>query len=289
MRYDILLATKNRSLATNFKRAVNITRSLQLDNIDSSSVQLPITLNRLFKKRGRILEVMILDLTLPTEELNRIIFYIKRYRKDLPVILLHLERSFSKEGRALRNLSVYACITKPSSKSEAAKILSDLSHILDLDMDKKLEKIEYLERENIFACTFKNLKTYFLPRGSIKEDDGSKIKHCAIEEDGYYFTVYLESGSEYTVPWDFILSICEKKYAFYKDKEVEGISPQEIGKRLKEFRQSRRFTQEALATQTGILRPNIARMEKGKHYPSLENLKKIASALKVPVAKLLVR
>ncbi len=44
-----------------------------------------------------------------------------------------------------------------------------------------------------------------------------------------------------------------------------------------------------LAKKTGIQRANIARIEGGKHYPSLETLEKIADAFGVPVAKFLTK
>lgn len=156
-------------------------------------------------------------------------------------------------------------------------------------MDKKFEKVEYLEQENVFACTFKNRKTYFLSRKDIPDDDGTKIKNLDIDEDGYHFTVYLESGVKYEMVWDFVRYICDEKYEYYKNKTAEGISSKEIGSRICEAREIRRFTQEELAKKAGILRANIARIEGGKHYPSLETLDKIAEALEVPVAKFLVK
>ncbi|MFH1996466.1 MAG: helix-turn-helix transcriptional regulator [Candidatus Omnitrophota bacterium] len=247
----------------------------------------------MFKKRGKILDVMILDLTLPAEDLNRYIFHIKQYKKDLPVILLHMDRSINKkDGEALRNLAVYGCIRRPSSREEAEYMLEDLNDILDLDMDKKLAKVEYLEKEKVFACTFKNMKTYFLKRDEIREateDDASKIMHCAIDKDGYHFTVFLESEGKYIIPWDFILHMCEERYGYFKNKQVDGISSEEIGKRIKNERNLKKLRQEDLAKKTGIQRANIARIESGKHYSSIETLEKISEALNVPVAKLLAK
>ena len=76
MKHDILLATSNRSLANNFQKALS--ERIKLDTIDT-----PAKLNRLFRKRGEMLEVRILDLTFPDKELNRFIFYIKQIRPCL--------------------------------------------------------------------------------------------------------------------------------------------------------------------------------------------------------------
>lgn len=282
MEYDILLATNNRNLANNFKKA--LPKRGRLDTVNT-----PAKLNQIFRKRGEILEIVILDLTFPDKDLDRFIFYIKQFKKDTPVILLHMERSLIQESEAFRNLSVYGCMQQPATREEAEAILNDLNNIFDLDMDKKLEKVEYLEEENVFACTFKDRKTYFLARKDIPDDDGTKIKNCDIDKDKYHFTVYLESGGKYEIAWDFIRYICDEKYEYHRNKTSEGVSSQEIGSRICEAREFKKLTQEDLAKKTGILRANIARIEGGKHSPSLETLEKIAEALEVPVAKFLAK
>ena len=278
---NILLATTNKRLKDNFK-SVLASRAIKF-----KAIAAPAILGTIFKKRGRIVEAMMLDLTFSEQDLDRFIFYIKQFRKDLPVVLISVEKSMAKEKEALRNLSVYAVIKEPATRQEAEEILDDLNNILDLDMDKRLEKVDYLEKEKVFACTFKNGKAYFLKRKDIPEDDGSKIKKCTIEKDAYYFTVQLKSGKEYIVIWDFILHMCEEKYEFHKSKAVESISSVEIGKRIKEARNKKGLRQLDMAKKTGILRANIARIESGKHDPSLETLERISEALGIPVAGLL--
>lgn len=278
---NILLATANKRLRESF-RGISALKAIKFEAIDTIA-----RLNTIFKKKGRILEVLIVDLTFPEQDLDRLIFYVKQYRKDLPVVLINVEASLAKEKEALRNLSVYAVIKEPSTNQEAEEILDDLNEILDLDMDKKLEKVEYLEKEKVFACTFKNGRTYFLSRKDIPEDDGSGISKYAIEKDAYYFTVKLKSGRDYLVPWDFILHICEEKYEFHRSRKIESISSVEIGMRIKEARNKKGLRQSDLAKKTGILRANIARIESGKHNPSLETLEKISGALGISVADLL--
>ena len=280
---NILLATTNERLKDSFKD-ISTSRAIKFESIGTSD-----RFNAIFKKKGRILEVLIVDLTFPEEELDRLIFYVKQFKKDLPVVLINVEASLAKEKEALRNLSVYAVIKEPATRQEAEEILDDLSDILDLDMDQKLEKVDYLEKEKVFACTFKNGRAYFLSRKDIPEDDGSRIKKYTIEKDAYYFTVQLKSGKEYLVLWDFILHICEEKYEFHRSKAIESISSVEIGKRVKEARNKKGFRQLDLAKKTGILRANIARIESGRHKPSLETLERIAGALGIPVANLLSR
>lgn len=278
---NILLATTNKRLKDSFK-GISASRAIKFNTIEASA-----RLNTIFKKKGRILEVLMLDLTFPEHDLGRLIFYVKQFRKDLPVVLINVDASLIKEKEALRNLSVYAVVKEPATRQEAGEILDDLNDILDLDMDKRLEKVDYLEKERVFACTFKNGSAYFLSRKDIPEDDGSSIKKYVIEKDAYYFTVRLKSGKEYLVLWDFILHICEEKYEFHRSKKIESISSIEIGKRIKEVRDRKALRQVDLAKKTGILRANIARIESGTHKPSLETLERISGALDIPVADLL--
>jgi len=288
MQQEIMLVTHSDRLAKDFKAVTRESKKIKIRPVDK-----PIKLNKVFKKRGKILDVVILDLTLRAEDLDRFIFYIKEYKKDLPVILLRIDHSISKkDGEAFRNLAVYGCIRRPSNREEAECILEDLNNILDLDMDKKIAKIEYLEKEKVFACTFKNMRTYFLKREDISEtvkDDGSKITHCAVDKERYHFTVFLESGKKYMIPWDFILHMCEERYDYFKKKQVNGISSEEIGKRIRSERKMKQLRQKDLAKMTGIQRANIARIEKGRHYPSIETLEKVSEALEIPVAKLVAR
>jgi len=57
--------------------------------------------------------------------------------------------------------------------------------------------------------------------------------------------------------------------------------------KLKKYREDRGLTQEALAKKAGLSRAYIARLEIGRHNPTLSTLEKLAKALKVKVGKLL--
>lgn len=281
-KYNIVLATNNARLVRNFKEVLP-RKSFSLETLNTT-----MQLNKVFRKKGEILEVMILDLTLPADSINRVIFYIKQFNKNIPVLLLHVDLPLIKEREVFRNLAIYGCVRSPDTKIEAEKILNDLNNILDLDMDKKIGKVDYLAQEKVFACTFKNGKTYFLNKSDVLGDDVSKIRNCIIDTDEYHFTVYLESGKDCVIPWDFILSMCEEKYEFYRSKPTKRISSEEIGERIKKIRLEKDLTQMDLEAKTGILRANIARIEIGTHYPSLETLEKIADAFEIPVSKIIV-
>jgi DNA-binding XRE family transcriptional regulator len=65
---------------------------------------------------------------------------------------------------------------------------------------------------------------------------------------------------------------------------IDGVR---LGARLRELRVAAGLTQAELARRTGIHRPNIARVEAGRHTPSLETLARLASAIGVPTTTVL--
>jgi transcriptional regulator with XRE-family HTH domain len=60
-----------------------------------------------------------------------------------------------------------------------------------------------------------------------------------------------------------------------------------IAHRVRELRQKRGLTTYELAKRSGILRPNISRVESGKHVPNVDTLDRLARALRVSLADLL--
>ena len=57
----------------------------------------------------------------------------------------------------------------------------------------------------------------------------------------------------------------------------------QIGKRLREIRESKNLSQGDIERQTGLLRCYISRVENGYTVPALETLEKFARALRVPM------
>jgi transcriptional regulator with XRE-family HTH domain len=62
---------------------------------------------------------------------------------------------------------------------------------------------------------------------------------------------------------------------------------QELGRRIKDARKTRRFTQELLATKVSLTRPTVANIEKGRQQLLVHTLVDIAGALNVTPASLL--
>ena len=61
---------------------------------------------------------------------------------------------------------------------------------------------------------------------------------------------------------------------------------QELGKRIKELRKAKGYSQESFARKSGIDRTYIASVEAGKRNISIDNIKKIADGLGVSLSDL---
>ena len=59
-----------------------------------------------------------------------------------------------------------------------------------------------------------------------------------------------------------------------------------LGERVRDLREARGMTLDALAKEAGVSRKTIVNVQSGKHSPSLEKLAQIAAALGVSVSDL---
>jgi len=115
-------------------------------------------------------------------------------------------------------------------------------------------------------------------------DDGSDITSITIDPSAAKATLRLKSGA-----------VCQLAAAsvygaagLVHGQDDIAINGEKLGARLRELRLAAGLTQAELARRTGIHRPNIARVEAGRHTPSLETLARIANAIGVPTTHVLV-
>ncbi len=62
-----------------------------------------------------------------------------------------------------------------------------------------------------------------------------------------------------------------------------------FGKRVREFRKTRGYSQEQLADKAGLHRTYIGSIERGEQNISIDNIEKIAKALRVTVPSLFTK
>lgn len=151
--------------------------------------------------------------------------------------------------------------------------------------ETKIRDARYVVAEDRFVVTFASGKEYSFLRSFLECDDDTDIKQLELDKSGVFFRVIQVSGNKYEVPWDRVLYEAEPSYPYHRSsKEVPR-----IGERIREKRCAEGLSQTRLALLVGMLRPNLSRIEAGKHTPTLESLERIADALHTSVAELLAR
>jgi DNA-binding Xre family transcriptional regulator len=153
----------------------------------------------------------------------------------------------------------------------------------------RLSDVAYVESMRALVIKFANGHVYAVPLVEMEGTDASPVTGVSLGSDGYAAILEQESGNRLEVPWDVILFHSEPDYSFYKHGGVAARAAadrQEIGSRIHLERLERHWTLADLSARTGIKTPNLSRLEKGKHVPSLETLEKVAEAFDLPVAAL---
>ncbi len=171
------------------------------------------------------------------------------------------------------------------AKAEALKSTVTLA----LGFEDKIRDARYLVGEDRFLVTFESGKEYGFARSLLECDDGSDVVSVRVDGKRFFFHVTQASGNKYEVPWDRVLYEAEASYPYHRRARAQIEKAQVVGGQIRELRKAKGMTQAQLARAAGILRPNLSRIEAGKHRPTLETLEKIAAALEIPVVDLIIR
>jgi DNA-binding XRE family transcriptional regulator len=115
-------------------------------------------------------------------------------------------------------------------------------------------------------------------------DDGSEISSITIDPSATKATLRLQSGAVCQL----VATLVYGTPGMTNGQDDIAIDGEKLGARLRELRLAAGLTQAELARRTGIHRPNIARVEAGRHTPSLETLARIANAIGVSTTQVLV-
>lgn len=159
------------------------------------------------------------------------------------------------------------------------------------ELRKRIAEVNYFENIRSFFIRLENSKMYNLRLSDLAEADSSKVMDWSISRTRNYIRVAQESGNSFEIPWDDILYHCEPEYEYYKGKHEHDSykSLKQIGERIRELREAGGLSVSDLAVRAGMKRPNLSRLEHGRHQPSLETLERIAEALEASIAGLVAR
>jgi DNA-binding XRE family transcriptional regulator len=161
----------------------------------------------------------------------------------------------------------------------------------------RLAGAAYVDAMATLVVKFADGRVYAVAVSDLEGADATPVGRVSLSSDGYAVLLEQHSGNRLEVPWDVVLHHAEPDYAFYcghdrgeqtdyDSEEGELRRAQVIGERVRRERAKRVWTLADMSLLTGIKVPNLSRLEKGRHLPSLETLERVADALGLPVAAL---
>lgn len=161
-------------------------------------------------------------------------------------------------------------------------------------------RFEYLTvspRSDALLAAMADGSAVLVPRGTRPGDGGAEVDSISLSDDATVARVALVDGTCFEIAADDVAPrprvepSPSSSGTFAASAHDGAIGPAvdgaRLGARVRELRRAAGLTQAELARRTGIHRPNIARVEAGRHTPSLETLARLAAAIGVPTATVL--
>ncbi len=124
-------------------------------------------------------------------------------------------------------------------------------------------------------------------RPAASEDGELGIESIHLHDDRTRATVHLKDGSELELKAADVAQSRTNGTPSSGPAVLGDVDGVRLGQRLRALRLQAGLTQAELARRTGIHRPNIARVEAGRHTPSLETLARLAAAIGVSTTRVL--
>lgn len=184
------------------------------------------------------------------------------------------------------------------SASDIPRIVKALCRRADRGRANRFEYLTVSPRPNELLALLGDGSAALLTRPIGEEDDNSEVAGIVLEGDAQAATLRLSSGRQLTIRASAVASVAGQTtqpinnghHSHGLGSGLDGagaVDGARLGARLRELRLAAGLTQAELARRTGIHRPNIARVEAGRHTPSLETLARLASAIGVPTTVVL--
>lgn len=167
---------------------------------------------------------------------------------------------------------------------DIARIAACLPRRLDARRSGRFEFVTVAPGGDDVLAILGNGAAFLQRRPLTPSDDGSAISSINLAPDAQTVTLRLESGAQCSLVAGNLVHDSNASTDGHGELSLHG---GELGARLKALRLEAGLTQAELARRTGIHRPNIARVEAGRHTPSLETLSRIANAIGVPTTQVL--
>jgi DNA-binding XRE family transcriptional regulator len=187
------------------------------------------------------------------------------------------------------------------TEDEVARVVALLARRLDDDRARRFEFVTISPRGGELLAILGDGRSVLLERPVGDGDDGGDVTSIELVDDGQGATVDLSGGGHVRLDagalaeLPALVRVGAEPTGAPSTKSDNGspaangtsIDVAHLGARLRKLRLAAGLTQAELARRTGIHRPNIARVEAGRHTPSLETLARLAMAIGVPTARVL--
>jgi DNA-binding XRE family transcriptional regulator len=171
-----------------------------------------------------------------------------------------------------------------SGEQDIARIAAAIPRRVDPRRHLRLEFVAVSPCSDDVLAVLGSGEASLLHRPIDASDDGSEVASIRLDPSGTKATIHLKSGAISQLT---IASLQTSSGTTEGQGEI-AVDGEKLGARLRELRLAAGLTQAELARRTGIHRPNIARVEAGRHTPSLETLSRIANAIGVSTTYVLV-
>ena len=168
---------------------------------------------------------------------------------------------------------------------DVSRLAASLARHVDTQRGRRFEYLTVSPRGGELLAIFSDGTAVVLNRGELVGDEGARVSDISFEDDGGRATLTFDGGGTLDVT---PAAVANRSLLRTNGKPAEGpIDGVRLGARIRELRLAAGLTQAELARRTGIHRPNIARVEAGRHTPSLETLSRLAHAIGVPTTRVL--
>ena len=193
----------------------------------------------------------------------------------------------SAEGSSIGDLLDDLCGGLVTRRAEdITRVVATLARRADPGRSGRFEYLTVSPRGGELLAIFSDGTAVLVDREVLDGDDGTEVEAIALEDDATRAVLSFESGEQLELT---PITISRKGLLGSGGRGINNgtVDGVRLGARIRELRLAANLTQAELAKRTGIHRPNIARVEAGRHTPSLETLARLASAIGVPTTRVL--
>ncbi|MCA9528838.1 MAG: helix-turn-helix transcriptional regulator [Myxococcales bacterium] len=158
------------------------------------------------------------------------------------------------------------------------RIARTLARHLDHGAARRFEYVAVSPRADELLVVASSGDATLVPRPLGPDDDGSAIVEITLAADATGATLTLAGGGVVLLEGDVLRA---RRSSVPPASAAIALDGARLGAHLKALRLRAGLTQAEVSRRTGIRRPNIARVEAGRHLPSLPTLARLAEAIGV--------